>query len=52
MNYAVEMKSGAMICIPGFIKIGSNIQNVLREIHIQTHRQQYDHISLLLFFSK
>jgi hypothetical protein len=26
MKYAVEMGSGAMIYIPGFIKIGSGIQ--------------------------
>jgi hypothetical protein len=28
---AVEMGSGAMICIPSFIKIGSAIQKLIRE---------------------
>jgi hypothetical protein len=54
MNYAVEMGSGAMIYeyIPSFIKIGSGIQKLLGGIHKQTHRQQGDLISPLLFFSK
>jgi hypothetical protein len=29
MKYAVEMGSGAMIFIPGFIKIGSGIQKLM-----------------------
>jgi hypothetical protein len=29
MKYAVEMGSGAMIYIPGSIKIGSGIQNLM-----------------------
>jgi hypothetical protein len=29
MKYAVEMGSGAMIYIPGFIKIGSGIQKLI-----------------------
>jgi hypothetical protein len=29
MKYAVEMGSGAMIYIPGFIKIGSGIQELI-----------------------
>jgi hypothetical protein len=29
MKYAVEMSSGAMICIPSFIKTGSGIQNLI-----------------------
>jgi hypothetical protein len=33
MKYAVEMGSGAMISIPGFIKIGSGIQKWIRGIH-------------------
>jgi hypothetical protein len=33
MKYAVEMGSGAMISVPNFIKIGSGIQNLTREIH-------------------
>jgi hypothetical protein len=35
-DYAVEMGSDAMIYIPSFIKIGSGIQMLLEEIHIQT----------------
>jgi hypothetical protein len=30
MKYAVEMDSGAMICIPSLIKTGSNIQKLTR----------------------
>jgi hypothetical protein len=30
MNYAVEMGSRAMIYIPSFIKIGSDIQKLMR----------------------
>jgi hypothetical protein len=33
MKYVVEMDSGAMMCIPSFIKIGSAIQKL---IDIQT----------------
>jgi hypothetical protein len=40
MNYTVEMRSGAMIYIPSFIKIGSGIQTLLGFL-----------IGLLLFFS-
>jgi hypothetical protein len=29
MEYAVEMGSVTMICIPGFIKIGSGIQKLM-----------------------
>jgi hypothetical protein len=49
MEYAVEMGSGAMICISDFIKTGSGIQKLIRG-HSQTHRQQSDLISLLSFF--
>jgi hypothetical protein len=35
-NYAVEMGSGAIICIPSFIKIGSGIQKLIRGIHRHT----------------
>jgi hypothetical protein len=31
VKYAVVMGSGAMICIPGFIKKSSGIQNLLGE---------------------
>jgi hypothetical protein len=50
MKYAVEMSSSAMIYMPSFIQIGSGTQNLLRGIHIQTHIQQGDLKSLLLFF--
>jgi hypothetical protein len=43
MKYTVHMRSGAMIYIPSFIKIGSGIQN-LRGV---THREEGDCISLL-----
>jgi hypothetical protein len=46
MRYAVEMGSGAMICIPSFVKIGSGVRNLMGGMH----RQQGDLISLLLFF--
>jgi hypothetical protein len=46
MKYLVEMGSGAMLYIPSFIKIGSDIQKVM-EGDIETHRQHGDHISLL-----
>jgi hypothetical protein len=37
MNYTVEMSSGAMICMPGFTKIGSSIQKLLEgDIHTNT----------------
>jgi hypothetical protein len=49
MKYSVEMRSGAMIYIPSFIKIGSGIHKLMRG-DTQTHRQQDDLISLFLFF--
>jgi hypothetical protein len=37
MKYAVEMGSGAMIYIPGFIKIDSDIQKLLgKDTHTQS----------------
>jgi hypothetical protein len=40
INYAVEMESGAMICIPSFINIGSDIQKSVGEgTHVQKHTQ-------------
>jgi hypothetical protein len=48
MKYAVEMGSGAMISIAGFIKFVSAIQKLIRGIDIQ----HGDSISLLSFFSK
>jgi hypothetical protein len=49
MNYAIEMGSCAMICIPSFIWIGSGIQELLGQ-NTQTDRQQGDLISLLSFY--
>jgi hypothetical protein len=49
MKHAVEMGSGAMIYIPRFIKIGSDIQKFIRG-DAQTHRQNANGISLLSFF--
>jgi hypothetical protein len=50
------MDSERMIYVPSFIKIGSGIQKILRETHIeihthihtQPHRQQGDLISVIL----
>jgi hypothetical protein len=50
MKYAIEISSCAMIYIPSFIKIGSDIQKLIKGIYIETYRQQGDVISLLLFF--
>jgi hypothetical protein len=36
MKYAVQMGSGAMMCIPNFIKIGSDIQKLIGRIHRHT----------------
>jgi hypothetical protein len=33
MKYAVEVGSGAMICIPSFMKIGSGIEKLIGRIH-------------------
>jgi hypothetical protein len=38
--HAVEMTSDAMIYIPSFMKIGSNIQVILRLLPRQSDRQQ------------
>jgi hypothetical protein len=50
MKCAIEMGSGAMIYITGFIKIGSGIPKLKREGDSQTHRHHGDDISLLSFF--
>jgi hypothetical protein len=46
MKYAIEMGSGAMLYVPSFIKIGSEIEKLIGRIH----RQHGDLISLLLFY--
>jgi hypothetical protein len=48
MKYAVGMGSGAMICIPSFIKIGSSIQNN-GEGDSQTYRQPGNLMSTVSF---
>jgi hypothetical protein len=39
MKYAVEMDSGAMICIPVLIKTGSGIQKLMGGGSTQAHTQ-------------
>jgi hypothetical protein len=46
MKYSVEIDSGAVICTPSLIKIGSAIQKLIGR-DTQTHRQEGDRISLL-----
>jgi hypothetical protein len=46
MKYAVQMSSGAMIYIPSFMKIRSDIQTLIG----RTQRQQGDRTRLLLLF--
>jgi hypothetical protein len=48
MTCATEMGSGAMICKPSLIKIGSGFRNLIGGKH--TQRQNGDCVSLLLFF--
>jgi hypothetical protein len=53
MKYAVETESGAMICMPSFIKIGSSIQKLMgREGgYTQTHKTACrSHKPTLIFF--
>jgi hypothetical protein len=49
MKYDIKMGSVAMIHIPSFIKIDSNIQK-LTEGDTQTHREDGDRITPHLFF--
>jgi hypothetical protein len=53
MKYAVELGSGAMLCKPGLIKIGSGVHRLLRgntstQVGSQSHTEQDDLISLCL----
>jgi hypothetical protein len=50
MKYVIQMGSGAMICIPSIMNIGSGIQKLKAVGDTQTQRQDGDRISLLLFF--
>jgi hypothetical protein len=49
MNHVVEMGSGAMIHIPSFMKIGSDIQKLMEGY---TDTQSDDLISIILFLKK
>jgi hypothetical protein len=42
--------SDVIIYMPSIIMFGAGIQKLMGRIHIQTHGQQIDLISLLLFF--
>jgi hypothetical protein len=47
MKYAVDVSLGAMMCIPGFIKIGSDIQKLTgRFTDTYTDRQHGNRINL------
>jgi hypothetical protein len=48
MKHAVEIGSGAMIYIPGFMNIGSGILMLIGDIH--RHREHGDPIILILFY--
>jgi hypothetical protein len=46
MKYDVERGSGVMIYKPSFIKVGSGIRKLIREIHRHTDRKEmsYDYL--------
>jgi hypothetical protein len=44
------MGSGAVMYVPGFIKIGSCVEQLMRGGYTQTHGQQRDLINLLYLF--
>jgi hypothetical protein len=48
MKCAVETGSGVMIYIPRLIRFGSGIHKLVGDT--QTHRQDVDRVSLILFF--
>jgi hypothetical protein len=48
--YELCRGSGAMIYIPRFIKNGSAIQNLIRRIHIETHRYTDSKVISLAYF--
>jgi hypothetical protein len=49
MKYAVVIGSVTMIYIPSFIKIGSGRHSKVDKGDTQTHRQNGDRVSLILF---
>jgi hypothetical protein len=44
------MGSGAVIYIPGFIKIGSGVQKLIGGIHRHTHTEKQRNLITLLYF--
>jgi hypothetical protein len=52
MKYAVEMGSGAMAYIPSSIKIGSGIQNKIKEAYTYTQTQCRSHKPTFFYFNK
>jgi hypothetical protein len=52
MKCAVEMGSGARICISSVINIGSGIQKLTRVGHTDTQTAWRSHKSAFIFFSK
>jgi hypothetical protein len=52
MKYAADMGSGAMIYTPGFIKIGSAIQNLIGGKHRHAERAWRLHKLSFIFFMK
>jgi hypothetical protein len=50
MKYAVEVGSDVIIYIPNFKEIGSAIQRFMGGGDAQTHKQNGDRTSLVLFF--
>jgi hypothetical protein len=50
MKYGAEMSSGAMIYVPSFIKIRSNIQTLISGEGIRRNKDSMDIACLLLSF--
>jgi hypothetical protein len=46
MKYTVEIASGAVISIPNFIQVGSDVPTLLGDMQILTHRSLGDLITL------
>jgi hypothetical protein len=46
MKYAVDMYSGVMIYMPSFVKVGSGIQNLIRERNTQAASRSHKPIFL------
>jgi hypothetical protein len=50
MKYAVVVGSGAMIYLPSFINIGSDIQKLLGGIHRHTDSMEIAYVYFYFFF--